>query len=115
MDESVTSKPYLIPTKRKALIPNSLSFPIGAEKISTGLISAPQINELVLIFVQDWYDRVHFKKYPFLSVKYIEKDWPANLNPYYGRWCIQIHPVRRSFRDRIQKHILSDTLPAIVK
>jgi hypothetical protein len=88
MGNSVDTKIFLIPTRRKAQISHLLSYPVGAGKISAALASVPQIGEIALLFVQDWYDRDHFKRHPYLSVRYTEKNWPDSLNPYYGRWSI---------------------------
>ena len=47
----------LIPTRSKGKISQLLSYPIGAERVSSALASVPQYKELVLHFQGDWFDR----------------------------------------------------------
>jgi hypothetical protein len=111
-------KTVIIPTRTKEKISHELSFPIGAERISIALASAPQLPELVLHFRSDRWYQVRLGHYPILSVRYSGKNWaynPVTFSgiPLFNKWEIEVNPVPRPFRHRIQQYILESALPQI--
>jgi hypothetical protein len=111
-------KTVIIPTRTKMRISHELSFPVGAERISIALASVMQLPQLVLHFRSDRFNQVRFGHYPFLSVTYSGKEWTYNPVdssgiPLFNRWEIEVKPVPRAFRHRIQRYILDSALPQI--
>ena len=111
------SRPFIIPTRSKGRISHELSFPLGAERLSAALASVPQLSDLVLHFQSDWYDRLRFARYPYLSVAYARKSRTVNPVasgiPLFNVWEIMVKPVRRSSRHTIQQHLLTVALPQV--
>ena len=108
----------IIPTRSKAKISHELSYPIGAERISSALAGVAQLPELVLHFRGDWYDRLRFGRYPYLRVVYSRTPKPVNPEsasgvPLFNEWEIIVKPIRRSSRHKIQQHILGVALPQV--
>src|SRR6201993_1930035 len=104
---------YVIPTARKSRISHLLSWPIGAERLSLALSSVPQLKLLSLQFILDWYDRMHFPRYPFLSTVYLHNE--IEFKSVTGEivsteWLINVHPVGRQSRHRIQEYMLKEGL-----
>jgi len=109
---------YVIPTARKSRISHLLSWPIGAERLSLALTSVPQLRLLSLQFAQNWYDKMHFPRYPVLSTFYVHNE--NTFKSVTGEivsteWLIHVHPVRRQFRHRIQEHMLAKGLPLVAR
>jgi hypothetical protein len=82
------------------------------------LAAAPQLPELILHFRSDRWNQVRFGHYPFLSVTYSGKNWgynPVALSgvPLINKWEIEVNPVPRTVRHRIQHYILDSALPQI--
>ncbi len=105
------TRPIIIPTRYKAKISGELSFPIGAEKISAALASVPQLSKLVLQFGSDYKQKTRSGRYTCLRVRYARLSLPVNpLSssgiPLFNEWEIEVKPVPRSHRHRIQEHIL---------
>jgi hypothetical protein len=118
VDATSGAAQYLVPTTRKSRISHLLSWPIGAEKLSLALASVPQLRLLSLEFVQDWYDRMHFPRYPVLSTVYLHNEVPFKSvtgESVSTEWLVRVHPVGRQFRHRIQEHILAEELPVAAK
>jgi hypothetical protein len=108
----------VIPTGTKAKISHTLSFPIGAERISAALASTAQLPELVLHFSSDRFNQVRYGHYPFLSVRYSGRQMPINPIfssglPLFNKWEIMVKPVPRALRHRIHQYILDTALPRI--
>jgi hypothetical protein len=112
----------IIPTLSRAKISHLLSYPIGAEQISTALASTPQLSEIRLLFFSWRYlPRLRESHYEFLRVEYLNNAVPAQKHPIrslYGRpkqgqWEIVVQPVKRVFRHRIKEYILQVALPQI--
>jgi hypothetical protein len=53
----------IIPTRLKAKISHELSFPIGAEKLSSALLGVPQFMKLSLHFKGDRWRLVRFRRF----------------------------------------------------
>lgn len=113
-------KPIIIPTRFKAKISHELSFPIGAEKLSIALASVPQLHQLVLHFNSDYKQRTRAERYPCLRVVYFRRVMPVNPVsssgiPLFNKWQIEVSPVPRTSRHRIQQSIVSTALPEIAQ
>ena len=112
------TRPIIIPTRYKAKISGELSFPIGAEKISAALASVPQLSKLVLQFGSDYKQKTRSGRYTCLRVRYARLSLPVNpLSssgiPLFNEWEIEVKPVPRTCRHRIQEHIVHVALPQI--
>jgi hypothetical protein len=111
------SKHIIIPTRYKAKISHELSFPIGAEKISKALAGVPQFGELILHFNSDRWRSIPHKRYACISVmrssrreSMAEKYVDAGLDTLWGEWEIDVSPVPRIHRHRIQQYIVDHAL-----
>lgn len=117
----------LIPTKYKAKLPQTLSYPIGAEAISESLKNVPQIDQFSLsfhtgirlsslrqsglhmdytIFAAD-YSNVPISLTS--SNQFVEQGW------YDERWELTVYAVPRQFRATAKKLLLEDGLIRIEK
>lgn len=112
----------IIPTLSKTRISHYLSYPIGAEQVSTALASTPQLLELKLHFFYSCFDRgLREGHYEFLRAEYLNETTPAekwtayNLypRPPQYRWEIVVQPVPRVLRHCIKQFILDSALPQI--
>ena len=113
----------VIPTLSKANISSKLSYPVGAERISSALMSTPQFSQLKLHFYH-WSD-IHLRSglYEFLRVEYLNhsaqmEGWSTyslyQRAPQY-RWEIVVQPVPRVVRHRVKQYILETALPSLEK
>ena len=112
----------IIPTLTRTKISRHLSYPIGAEQISTALASTPQLSEIRLLFLSWRYlPRLRESHYEFLRVEYLNNAVPAQKHPIWnlygrpkqGQWEIVVQPVKRVFRHRIEEYILGVALRQI--
>ena len=117
----------IIPTGYKAKLPNTLSYPLGAQAISEALEGVSQIGVLVVDFWfsnrsrKDWELLIPPQPCRVLSVSY----WHAAVNPYRYRnvdieagcfepsWRIRVEPVPRPLRHTVQTKLLTEALPAM--
>jgi hypothetical protein len=102
-----------LPTLFKRKIPSTLSYPIGAERISQALASVPQYDDIGLEF---WY----YSKAPrraepieFLKAEYNTLRFSETMK--WSLWTVRIQPVPREARHLVQQHILQEGLPAIAE
>ena len=111
-------KPIIIPTRFKAKISHELSFPIGAEKISKALSGLPQILDLVLHFKSD--RRHNTRLHSYACIRAAQRSRYAELGnkfqdptglPLFNEWQIEVFPVPRVHRHRIQQQIIACALP----
>jgi hypothetical protein len=111
----------LIPTLSKAKISSKLSYPIGAEQVSSALASTPQFPELGLHFYSVFDHGLRRGEYEFLRVEYLNNSKPAEQWPItslykrapQNRWEIVVQPVPRSFRNVIRHYTIESALPRI--
>jgi hypothetical protein len=121
----------MIPTRSKAKLPKTLSYPLGAEAISEALAGAPHADELSLSF----YDRAvwpatEFNRfireglpYRILSAAYMPPLKPGHSAPntlvesgwYQGHWSITVYPVLRELRHAAGQLLRELGLPAVVR
>ena len=104
----------------KAKISRHLSYPVGAEQVSSALISTPQFPRLKLHFYF-WSDsHLRRKDYEFLRIEYLNNVQPRNEYPIWTlyqrppqwRWEIVVQPVPPEFRHLVKRYIAETALPA---
>ncbi len=112
----------VIPTLSRSKIARNLSYPVGAEAISTALASVPQLAELRLLFYSSKFrSPLRTNRFEFLRVEYLNgarsgEKWPiSNLfdRPPQSRWEISVQPVPRILRHPIREYILDSALPQV--
>jgi hypothetical protein len=110
----------VIPTLSRVKIARSLSYPIGAEAISSALASVAQLPELkVLFYSSKFHSPLRRSDYEFLRIEYLNnarsgEKWPVgNLygRPPQSRWEIAVQPVPRILRHQIGQYIVDFALP----
>lgn len=114
---------YTFPTEHKSKIPHSLSFPIGAERISEALQDVPQSKALSISLFH--YGRAHrpnepVSLYPVLEAQYsysrpnlsssnamIESGW------FRPKWRLTVRPVPREKKNAVKQLLLVEGLPRV--
>jgi hypothetical protein len=114
---------FVIPTASRARISHKLSYPVGAERISSVLASVPQLAELRVRFYSRFDNQLRTGHYEFLRVEYLNnarpsQEWP--ISDLYrcseqGRWEIVVQPVPRTVRHRVKQYILDSALTQIAQ
>jgi len=97
----------LFPTKVKARISSKLSYPVGAELISSELASVPQAPSFAVEFLSK-YERMEARGQPYwmFIVEFSERDlWPG--------WNIRVYPVPRALKHSVRQALISDYFPRI--
>jgi hypothetical protein len=114
----------VIPTAAKSKVSGSLSYPVGAERISAALASCAQRSEIKLNFYSSRFNRGSRSGcYEFLRVEYLNNGRPAQEGPILdlwgrppqGRWEIVVQPVPRVVRRRVNQYIVGSALQQISK
>src|ERR1700721_3746408 len=109
----------VIPTISKTKVSGSLSYPVGAELISSALASSAQLSEIRLYFFLSRFNLGSRSGcYEFLRVEYLNNRGPAQEGPFlalwglprHGRGAIVVQPVTRHVRNRVKKYILGSAL-----
>jgi hypothetical protein len=115
----------MIPTKYKAKIPQTLSYPVGAEKISDVLASVPQLKDVSISFHA--FNPVKHQKgrsepYPILEVQYAycpagrtTSNWAIEVGWSDPRWEITVRPVPRELKNKICEELEVVGFPRLVK
>ena len=91
----------MIPTAHKAKIPNTLSYPIGAEAISRALTAEPAAASIKLWFCRApiWpgaeFERVLRKNLPY---RILTVDYRSPKDPLFAGMMLTVYPVLRSMR-----------------
>jgi hypothetical protein len=114
---------YILPTAYKAKIPHTLSYPVGAERISEALQDVPQMQTLSISFVyykqeQRLLDRtglhqvmaaLYRKSRPTLSSSnaMIDGGW------YRPKWQITVSPVPREIKHTVMDLLVAEGLPRV--
>jgi hypothetical protein len=109
----------LIPTSFKSKIPHTLSYPIGAETISSALRDVPQFGDMTLQF---WLwkflrpDQTRAYSVLVLSYSRVAKSLHTAKNQLkYSqlepRWTIMVRPVPRDRRHFIKARLEEEALP----
>lgn len=115
----------VIHTKYKAKIPQTLSYPVGAEKISDVLASVPQLKDLSISF-HTFNPVIHQKgrqePYPFLEVQYVyspagrtTSNWAKEVGWCDPRWEITVRPVPRELKSKINEELEVAGFPQLLK
>jgi hypothetical protein len=120
----------MIPTRYRSKLPKSLSYPVGAELISTALAGSAHIASLSVRFCShavepaSRFQRILSERLPYRSflAEYdparkpglsaadfmIERGW------YEERWELTVYPVLREFRHTANQLLRDQGLPAVV-
>src|SRR6266702_4688258 len=101
----------MIPTRHKAKLPRHLSYPIGAEALADGLVSAPHAEELSLSFwgkpvwPESRFQQALAQQQPYkvLVAEYCPSHKPGYGGPqalvergwYDEKWQLTVYPVVR--------------------
>ena len=99
----------IIPTDRKAKIPQRLSYPIGAKEISDALVGVPQFSELSLVF-SFWKFASYgtATPYPVIRVQYSRP-----VGYYSPKWSLSVNAIPRPLRHVIHDKVITEALPLI--
>ncbi len=99
------------PTRYKEKLPESLSHPVGAKRISDTLNGVPQALEIAFRIprrLREIWEKE--KSYPVLEIQY----WRNLRDPLpFPEWEIYVHPVPRYLKYRISELLISEGLPRI--
>lgn len=95
----------------RAKMPHTLSYPVGAEIISEGLIGVPQFSEVSLEF-RYWNQlaRHHGTATPY---RVIAVHFSGAGGYRRSPWTVSVDAAPRGLRHLVQKKIVAEALPAI--
>ena len=98
----------LFPTRLKVKISSKLSYPVGAELISSELGSVPQAPSLDISF-HDKYEwvKTRGKPYRIFTVSY------SGTRTYSPGWSIVVRPVSRILRHKVREALTNEYFPRI--
>ncbi|MCJ8170923.1 hypothetical protein [Atopomonas sediminilitoris] len=121
---------HMILTKFKEKLPKGFSYPIGAEKISAGLASAPQLENLVLNFwhkdefwASSYNERIKQKK-PLKIIEIRYQNPTAGISSpqhmieagYYSpSWLIYVYAAPKEYLSEIKEQLANVALPEMEK
>ena len=94
------------PTRLKVKISSMLSYPVGAELISSELAHVPQAQEFEIAFFSK-YERIETrgKPYSIFTVSY--------NGTRTHRWSIDVRPVPRALKNTVKKALTDEFFPRI--
>ena len=103
----------LFPTLRKSKISSKLSYPVGAERISSELANVPQAPELDIRFYsgQNYFLENRGDPYPILTVWY-QGTREGFLSDEPG-WHIQVRPIPRTLKRDVSDALKTEFFPQI--
>jgi hypothetical protein len=116
----------MIPTRSKAKIPGTQSYPVTAKEISDALADTPQAGQLSIEFHGGWKSRIRTQN-PYHSqfalndtvlecaYGWVPKDLPGSEPAFQRGWLIVVLPVPRELRHKVNELIKQQALPAIIK
>jgi len=110
----------MIPTSHKSKIPQTHSYPLGAELLTQALSSVPQLETLELSFHGVWAAKEGKDLYPVLKVnhmhfresQYSPKSFVAH-GFYTDSWEIIVYPVLRERKAEVKRLLLAEGLPKV--
>lgn len=121
----------MIPTRSKAKLPKTLSYPLGAGAITEALADAPHVADLSLSFsdtpvwpASEFQRRLREgQAYPVLFAEYVPAQKPgyyaakalADGGWYDARWVLHVYPVRREVRHAAAGLLRAQGLPAVAE
>ena len=121
----------MIPTRYKSKLSRSLSYPLGAEAISSALAGAPHYSDLTLSFHDSpvWrgsdFRRLLRESIPYAvfvasysparSPGYTGSATMAEMGMYAESWDLRVNPVRRELRHTSGQLLQEQGLPAVVQ
>ncbi len=110
----------MIPSSHKSKIPQTHSYPLGAESLSEAISSVPQLESMQLSFRGVWALKEGSKLYRVLEVnhmnfretQYSSKSFAAK-GFYNDSWEIIVYPVLREQKAEVKRLLLTQGLPKI--
>jgi hypothetical protein len=125
------AKKVMIPTRRKDRLAKHLSYPIGAEALTEGLVGAPHAEALTVSFCRTpvWpasrFQKALAEEHPYVVLAAIHQ--PARKPGYGGaqclvesgwydeKWELTVYPVIREMRGSANQALKEQGLPLIVE
>ncbi len=103
----------MFPTRFKAPISRSLSWPIRAKELSDALAGTPQAEKLTVSFHH--YEPMDRRGKPraILSVHYHGEEWVHGAVGSAEEWSIRVAPVPRDLRHLVNGLLRNEALPAM--
>lgn len=97
----------LFPTRLRVRISSKLSYPCGAEQISSQLEGAPQAGEFEIYFFNR-YERMETRGEPYsiFNVAYSPTGFSQG-------WTIEVRPVPRLLKHAIKEALINEAFPRI--
>lgn len=121
----------MIPTQFKSKLPQTLSWPVGAEAITAGLGDAPHVDSCRLWFSDSpaWrasefqrtlrealpYAVLVIEYVPAIRMGYSASKALAAAGLYDAKWRVHVNPVPRTWRATVGRLLREDGLPAAAK
>ena len=121
----------MIPTRHKAKLPKTLSWPLGAEAISAGLADVPHAAELTLWFANApvfWASAFQRILRESRSYAVLVAEYRAALGPNYSKstalverggydakWELRVNPVLRPLRSTAAALLREHGIPAVAE
>jgi hypothetical protein len=114
----------VFPTRYKAKISKLMSYPVGAEALSTALADVPQSGSISICFGRSSYETNlrpgHASRYRVLSSVYSHRS-PSQFSSAYmltrghynPGWEIHVHEVPRVHRHVVRSLLLNEGLPRL--
>ncbi len=119
----------MIPTRFRSKLPQNLSYPIGAEAVSAGLVGAPHLGALELAFYgrpfgpASRFQRVLAERLPYtiVSAGYLPARKPGlsaagfmiESGWYNEHWELTVYPVLRVTRHAANRLLIEQGLPTL--
>jgi len=100
------------PTRVKAKISSKLSYPLGAELISSELAGVPQARILEINFHAK-YERMETRGMPYSILKFSYSGPAGSYHPRSIPWSIEVRPVPRALKHTVKESIVRDFFPRI--
>ncbi len=102
----------LFPTRgRKSRISSKLSYPVGAQEVSTALAGAPQAESIEISFHSKYETmETRGKPYSIFTISYDAASSSWALNP---GWSITVRPVPRALKHTVKEALINEFFPRI--
>jgi hypothetical protein len=99
----------LLPTRLKVKISSKLSYPVGAELISSELGSVPQAPNLGISF-HNKYEWVTTRGNPY---RIFTVSYSGTRSTYSPGWAIEVRPVPRALKHTVKESLKCEFFPRI--
>jgi hypothetical protein len=105
------------PTRFKSKISTKLSYPLGAELISSELAGVPQAGDLEVTFSAKYETmQTRGKPYAIFQVQYAgerRRSFPCVSIRPDPAWTIRVHPVPRGLKHAVQESLVREMFPHV--